>query len=721
LDLDQMHYHVEHFYFFDSELTYLQTKPFPPSEDTATTETVMPLVIIDDFTIEQVVANYQSPPDGIDAEVSLGRFFLNLPEGDLKNQKILAKEFSLNDSEIIYHSTSVPGNDTDQNEDMADNTAEPFSWPDWIVEVGQVQMGNNRLMLTSDGASPKKGVFNPSAIALNNLSFELRNLFLKEETAGFDFDQLSFTEASGFTLKDFSFDFTADNSLVDFQNLVVESGNSKLRGALSLNYESMASFLENTKNASFSLDLPAVRLGIRDAYYFSPELRENDYVAAFGQKNFRAELQAVGTMQRVNVDNFLANWGNNTNLIVAGQLDHPTDIDKMYWDLSKMEFASTRDDLQVFVKEDSVGIRFPEEIQARMVSKGNLDALEAEAKIIAYGGEVDLSGYFKTTNPAFDIDLAVLNLPVGEIIQNADIGTLSFDLKAVGEGETLDEMKAKLAANFEKLELYGYDYNNLELSGGMENGEGQIELLYNDENLDFNLDAQLALDSVDSQIQMDIDLKAADFLALGLSPNDIRAAFMLSMEWEGNMEAFTLASELQSGTIVFEETPYPIGDFDLDMLVSSDSLGLILESALLDAQLASNSSMAESLKGFNRHFEHYFEDSTTIDTVATPVELTLAMDIRSSALLNQVLLPGLEQLDPGKLELNFSESGNELSANLDFPYISYSGVEIDSLGVRVRSDSTDFGFAFGLANLETGPLSLARTYFTGEVLSLIHI
>ncbi|MEX0881978.1 MAG: translocation/assembly module TamB domain-containing protein [Cyclobacteriaceae bacterium] len=714
IDLDSMEFHVKRFHFADSELDYLQTKPFPPS-DTDTTESVMPLLLIDDLTIEQVKANYQSVPDGINSEISLGSFFLNLPEADLKNQKILVREVMLNDSEMIYRSNAVDASNQEEPEERS--TPAPFSWPDWIMEVGLIKMENNRILLTSRDEMPKRGVFNPNAIALNDFDFEVRNLFLKEQKAGMNLDQLSFGEASGFRLNQFSYSFSLDNNTAEIQDLVLETGASKLKGGLQLDYSEIQALIDRPERVNFSLNFPELNIGIGDAFYFSPELKENSYMEALAEKPLFARIQAQGTMAELNLKDIQVNWGNATEIKLLGKMSNLSDPEALNWNIDTFEFTTTRNDVLAFVSENDLGIKLPDEINGVVQSQGNLNALTASAEIDLSEAQINMKGDFRQTELLeFNLDLDIDGLPLGKMLQNPDLGTVSFHLESSGKGKGMSDLNASLVSDFRKLELYDYDYAGLELTGDLKNGEGAVELFFQDDNLDVNLVAQIALDTVNSKVQAEINLKGADLQALNLIPEDIRASFEMMLDWEGTPEDFRMDSEIREGMIVFEERAYPIGEFNLQLDIRPDSTGMQLKSAIINALLASNSTPNATFQGLDRHFKRYFENNSDVeDDNFEPVELRVDLDLQSSALLDQVLLPDLNQLDPAKIMIGFSESKHDLNVDVDFPFIAYAGLEVDSLGLRVSSDEENFGFAFGLVSLETGPLSLARTYFTGEV------
>ncbi|MFC4872965.1 translocation/assembly module TamB domain-containing protein [Negadavirga shengliensis] len=710
LDLDKMNYHVEHFYFADSEIRYKQSKPFPPSEEESA-DGPLPLVVIDDFLLENIQVSYEAEPDNLLASLSLGQFFVKVPEADLESQRVLVEGLGLKDSEITYQALSESPGQTSAPE----GSSSPFSWPDWVVELGQLDIENVGLVMKTEMAEPRSGYFNPSAMAFQELNLRSNNIYLKGEKAGMALEEFSFREASGFRLDHFSYAVTADDSRISLKNLDLNTGYSSIQGQLELDYQSLSDFIQSPEKTSFEVELTKISLDLRDGFFFAPELEQDPYVAAAAKSPVTAQIKTGGTLDSLRLEGLEMNWGEDTFLEVEGNIQHAMDMDQLAWDIFRLRFSSVKTDFQDFVSEEELGIALPEDLFLEGITSGHPDDFQAKVSLLSFGAEINLNGGFRRADKlAFEAALEVNQLPLGEILQNPDLGMLTFALEADGEGNDIDDLNARLVSSFEQLELYGYDYNGLELSGSLTEGKGEVDLAFQNDNLDMTLHSTMALDSANSQIHAELDLKGADFFALNLSPNDLRASFKLLVDWEGNPEAFDLGSKLEEGIVVFEERPYPIGDFLLNLKVDPDSTRMKLNSAILDGELAANASPENMIAGFSRHFNRYFSDTVAM-AEDEPVELNFHMTIEPSPLLHEVLLPGLERLDPGSMEINFREAEKELTGRIDFPFISYNEIDIDSLHVRVRSDEEEMAFALVLVGLESGPLSVGRTYLRGEV------
>src|SRR5690606_31545519 len=142
LDLNKMDFYIQDFLFSNSSIYYKQTKPFEASEEDTTAAGAMPVVIIDRFAIENVKAYYESQPDGMTADVTLGDFLIELPEGNLEENKIRLRTLQLHDSEVILK-MAAQESAVDTIPDTAPLSG--FEWPNWVVEAREISLDRNRV------------------------------------------------------------------------------------------------------------------------------------------------------------------------------------------------------------------------------------------------------------------------------------------------------------------------------------------------------------------------------------------------------------------------------------------------------------------------------------------------------------------------------------------------------------------------------------------------
>ncbi len=716
LSLDSMEFHVSRLLWEDSYLEYAQTKPFPESTEEPESETVMPLLIVDQLSLKNIRMLYQSAPDGMGVAATIGEFLMEVPEANLPEKRVLIKSVLLKNSSVDYQSQTVA---TETAPTDTESSAEKITWPDWEVELAALDLGQNDFKYQVDGKSGAAGVFDPADIEINGLNLELNNLFLKAKSAGLAIKQLTFQERSGFGLKNLQLGMRADDTNFNFENLDLATFASAVSGSMELRYRDLGALVANPEASGFTIRLPTVQIGLADAYYFLPELAQDPYLQMLESKPLRAALSATGTLDRINLENFSGRWGKETQVNLKGQIDQPMNMDRLAWRLDTLTFASVQGDLDRLYPEDSVGIAYPGNVGIGLKSEGTLDSFSVRSSMDAYEAILNLDAEVAAMgeNYRFDIQSRLSPFPMGELLQNPVFGNLGFELKAVGTTGPPEAIDLQVETDFTALEWNRYDYEGLSLTAAISNGRGDVELNHQDEWLDMNLLAAIGIGEDDLKVDLDLDLIGADLYRLNLSSRELRAAMDLEANWEGNTTSFTFHSQIRNGNVVLDEQALPAGDWDVNLSVKPDTTDFFIDSNLLQGGLQANSDPIKLFESLNRHVRQYLSDSIPIaerDSTSA-IRADFNLKVFSTLLLDQILLPGLDGMDEGSIKLTFDEAQEKLDGRVDFPYVSYSGLVVDSLGMRLISDTTDFNFELGLMGLESGPVSLGPTYFTGKI------
>ncbi|SHN13499.1 Family of unknown function [Cyclobacterium lianum] len=721
LDLNRMDFHIGKIQWENTAVDYVQEKPLPPVEENETESGPLPLLVLDELSLNHIDLHYISHPDDLDVRASLGSFGLQLPEADLQNQRVQIKSLLLQDTELDYQYGAQLLRDSPEKSDPASET---IVWPDWEVTVGSIDWLNNNIKYGLKGKHAAQDQFDPEALGISELSLQLNQVFLNAEGAGASLDQLSFRERSGFNLETFQVDMAVDPLAASLKDMDLKTGHSQVQGQLVLSYAALAELLNTPDQSHLELSLDRIDIGLRDAFYFSPELRKDPYIRTLARKQINTRIYARGDLEQININEMSARWGPDTRIGMTGSIRYPLDTDQISWELDTLNFISARKDVNRFVREDSLGLRYPESVSLALKSSGNLDSFDIQSSAQGYGADLMLQGRVTSAGQGFvyDLEVSLSKAPLGEILGLPDFGSLGFELEASGNTGPPELLELDLQTRLTKFEWKGHDYQDLTLQAVFSDGRGNVNLRHQDELLDFELTADTELTPETVLADLNLDLKGADFYRLNISPDNLRGSMEFTAHWEGNATAFSMDAHIDNGTVVLEEQAYPLGTWDMGLKVMPDTTDFSIESNILKGQLQANADPGAVMDGIVRHFNQHLETPRDSGATGTQedslnrVAVNLNMNIVPGLLLDQVLLPELESMDSGSVVLHFDERRAVLEGSVDFPYLSYAGIVVDSLGLRVNSNAEDFDFAFGLLGLESGPLALGATYFTGKVL-----
>ncbi|QLE02337.1 translocation/assembly module TamB domain-containing protein [Galbibacter sp. BG1] len=714
-DLDALRFEVDGFDFEGGTIEYVQGISYREDPDTTSAAT-LPILSLEDINFMDITAQYTVTEAQTNLSVYVDELTLDLPNLDLNTQEIELNEFILNNSKISYVDQSQPEKKDEKVQETGQGQS--FSWPDWNITSNVIALENNEIIYKVNDSIVPENAFNPSNIQLKQLNLFLEDFEYEPEMAKGDLTELSFIENGNFQLKGLNFQMDLTNEVLSLANLNAETGRSRLSGEVSMKFPSVDAFINSFERTFMDISIPEVQFNIKDVYYFQPALKDNKYLDSLSQRNISGALALSGTLDSLNINETNLNWGEDTQIRLNGSVTSVTETDSLYLTLSQMEARTLRKDVLKFLDEDSLGISIPDTIQLSGNLTGNLQQIKTKTTLRTSDGVVRLNGRYTDLNEiSFDANLGVRRLDLGKILKNDKLGTLSFRIKTSGKGNTLNTLNAELSSEFDSLVYSGYDFSSLKLDGKVTNGEGDVNLVFKDNNLDVILDTHMVLDSVKSKFDIFLNVKGADLYKLGITNNDVRTGFKLRADYKGDFSNFRLDGDISEGVVVYKNQSYNIGDFDFFTSIQEENTELQINSLVLDANLKSNSNPAVLTEALQEQFYHYWKDTAFVDSSRVEKMIYTQMDmrvkVRKTPALSEVYFPGIEEMDSLTVVLKFDEEQRTVNADLSIPFLQYNGSKIDSLNLDINGTENTIDFNLGWRGINADPIAIGTTSLNG--------
>src|SRR5699024_11077469 len=397
IDLNEMKYEARKISLENTELTYIQTKPFAEVEDT--TAATLPFLSLDELKLNHVKAYYKSEPDEMEAEADLQDFLLEIPKADLANQEIEVNQLLLKKSFLklkLEENSSAEEEIKKTGKKVEENIEEAFvfEWPDWEVKVKTIDFDENHLVYQKGENKSSSKEFNPDDIDLSDFLLNIENIALsKDEKAKADFKKLSFQEKNGLNLKEISFLLNLNNTDLSLEDLKLQTDKNKINSTVKIAYTSLEELINKPDKSKFDLDLKDFSLNLSEAFYFSPELRFNEYFAKLSRRKAVGKIKAKGSLAELNLANLNLNWG-NTTIRTKGKFRNITNPDYLHAAVDDFILTSTKSDILQFVEEEDLGISLPESVYLQSKIYGGLEDLETTTVLKIPEGEITLKGGF---------------------------------------------------------------------------------------------------------------------------------------------------------------------------------------------------------------------------------------------------------------------------------------------------------------------------------------
>lgn len=714
-DLKNMRFEVAGIAFENSRVRFIQTKPFPSTTDTGSA--VMPFLTIRDTRINNVTALYHSIPDGIKAEVDIDDFLLDAPVVDLANNRIEIEQLALDRSAINVTTYRSPSESQLTISDHSDTSSMDLVWPDWQIAIDDLNLQENLISYVVDGAAVKPWTFNPDYVSLSGFTLVGDNIYLADQASGGELHRLSFEEASGMTVDQIQFEWGITDEQLRMTDVVLDALQSHVEGEILAQYPSILSLTRHPEQIQVTLDLPQIDLDLEQFYQFLPDLRANPYVQTLTQKSLSGSISAQGTMNKIRIHEFGLQWGRGTSMFASGTIDRPLEPDKLNMDFPNILFMTNRQDLNLFVPEDSMGIRYPDQSRLTAQVSGNLDNLLTNAVLESDLGQVHLAGTLTVDDTlAFISDLQLIELRLDSLLQNPALGPLTLTASATGQGQEIYSLNAELNATIDHFSWNNYPINDLTLSSEIINGAGNFHSAYQDSNFHIDLDGRIILDSISPEFEATFKVWEADLAAMSITDRKVNMAFELHTWFRGNGTEFEASASMDDGEVMTPDETFSMGKMDFNAYVTPDSTAGHFASRMLDFNLESNTSPMGFAGTIIDQVKTHLSDTAILeDTLHRSVRVSLDASVRQDPLLSEVFLPDLDEMESIQIFVNFQEEDQKLNALIEAPHLIYAGIEMDSIVISARSDPEYFGLDLGLLRVKTGPITINQTSLTNRI------
>lgn len=713
-DLEHMNFEASALELSDARIKFIQSPvPIIPEEDPAP----LPTLSVENLTLSNVFANYQSYGDRIAAEVDIEDLFAKIPKVDLVNSDFEVATFRLKNSSILLNTETETNAVTQKVVEVTQDIKQDiqsFEWPELRLAIGSVDLENNKFSYFVASAEAKTGSFNPNAIVLNDLNLQAHTIQLKDKKAELHIDNSTFKEISGFNLKELSLKFTADDNTLKVTDLRTALNNNSLSASIRLDYPKLSALIESPEKSKIDLNIPTFKVALKDVFLIQPELKKNQYLDTLSQHLFTGNTKANGYLSDIKIEHLNANWA-NTRLSANGKIQNITDPENIQFDIPNFSAISTRSDIVQFVDETELGVNLPEDVKLAGTLKGNPNAIYANATLTTTQGFASVDGHFINGNTLeFDADLSIEDYKLNELLQNEQLGSLSLNVKATGKGKTINDLDAHVEATMSSFKYNNYDIKDLNLIGDIKNGRGKVTSKYKDHNLDMDLYATVVLDSVSPEANVELNIIGADLNALGIMQQEVKTGMKIYADFKGDATNYDVAAIIDQGVVVYDNKTYLMGDLNALAHVRKDTTSVSIKNKLVDILVQSNADPQTFSNSLRRHVLSYFySDEQVPDSITNPVNLKLRGKIIQAPILNEVFLVNVKKLDTVKIEVDYNERARELKANITAPHINYSGFELDSLVFAMDTDKEKFDFDLGFNRIKAGPFHIQKTKLTG--------
>ncbi|ELR73198.1 hypothetical protein C900_05247 [Fulvivirga imtechensis AK7] len=665
--------------------------------------------------VDNVEFTFEDKPGALKVFTDIGRV-----EGDINEIDINRQIYRIDNMAILNSFVSVDqfsGADTTTTADTASTAA--------IELLASVKKGaiKNTSFRFYDHTAPAVQGFDPAHMWFRQVNADFEAIEFKNGYAQGEVKQLSANEKGGMTLKQFqsAFKYGPDESYAN--NLKLVTDRSNISADLRAGYLSIEALQNDLKAVAVDAKFSRSRIDLQDIFYFQPALKQNMPALTERSSQIIVEGAIEGELADLNVRQLELEALRSTHMQITGNIKGLPDADNLAWDVDLKELITSRRDISSVVPDTLIppDINLPRQIRVSGTSKGSMSDFKARIKIgTSYGGAEANVRLTKQTPElyAYEGHIEADSFNLGALLnQEAQMGAISLNADVDGEGFDPADMKAKIKGKVSSFVYNSYNYNNLDINGRVEGMQFQGDLAMDDPNLDFDFQGLVNLNDSIPQYSFTLNLQALDMQALNFSQEDLKIRARVVSDIRGStIQNINGTLEIEDMVISREEDIYRLDTFLLSATTDKEITDISIFSNIIDAQFNGNFDLATLPEVFEKHINRYYSLTDVPDvSELAPQQFDFNINIKSPLFFSEILIPGLEEFEPGPIKGSYNSDRWALDVTVNVPKIVYTGTAVDSLNIHVYSNEEYLGYETKIASLGAGAIEVENIHLTGIV------
>ncbi|MFC4220540.1 translocation/assembly module TamB domain-containing protein [Flagellimonas marina] len=363
---------------------------------------------------------------------------------------------------------------------LDDGKPRPPGTPPFFMSSDQIEINEGRFML-SDENLESPGILNFTELKILANDFQILG-----PQVTLNIEDLSLDAKRGLRLKKLATNFKYTKEQMRFDELLIDTEQSELKGNLVFNYnrEDFAQFVDRVQvDATFTES--TVALNEVNAFY--DEFGQDRIVTLSGDFS--------GVLNKLIVDNLFL-FTDNTG--VRGDFE----FDNMFTDQAPFVIRGDIDNLTSSYYQlrallpNILGRNIPETVQklGQFTVRGDVEVTETSLDVkinlnTAVGSsymDVQMTNLQAKNDASYIGFISLIDFDLGEFTNDDELGLTSLDVNVEGKGFAAENLNTEVIGDVYKLQFNKYEYNNIKVSGILKDQLFDGSLLCNDENFRFD-------------------------------------------------------------------------------------------------------------------------------------------------------------------------------------------------------------------------------------------
>ncbi len=544
----------------------------------------------------------------------------------------------------------------------------------WMISIKNIDVNEATFTNEKETIRPRYADrFDAQHLSFTNITGNLKNVIFLDDTLTTNI-KLAAKEQSGFQIKNLESRLKFTPDLMEFNNLTLETNNSKLGNYFSMRYKNfnddLSSFIHNV---TMEADFKKSYLSSSDIAYFAPAVKTWNRV-------FDIQGLIKGPVDNLSAKNMLIKTGNS---LVDGDiaLRGLPDINTTFIDFKSNNLVTNYTDLTKIIPALK-NVTQPDLKKLGNINfKGNYTGFVND--FVTYGTiSTSLGNVIADINmklpanrpPTYSGKISSAGFKLGQFLNNNALGNIALDGNVNGSGFKLNDLKATFKGNVHQIQFSGYNYTNISIDGSFDKkiftGHGKV----NDPNLKIDqFDGTISFAGKESVFNFEALLAKSDLKKLGVTTDDVALSGRFNLNFTGNtIDNFLGTASVYEATLLHNNNRLSFDSLTLKSYIADNKKFLSFQSNELEGNVTGKFKILELPDAFkvflNRYYPAYIPKPKK---AVSDQDFSFFIKTKEVNPYVQLINKKLKGFDNSTFSGNLKLAENELNINAEIPQFEY--------------------------------------------------
>ncbi|MCB0706847.1 MAG: translocation/assembly module TamB domain-containing protein [Saprospiraceae bacterium] len=566
---------------------------------------------------------------------------------------------------------------------------------------------------------------------LSDVYANIRDFEWKDKKYTGDIRRIALNSDAGFVVKKIaSSSVYVDSKGVRLENLEIETPYSNIGNQVILNYDEFSDFKQFVYEVELdSVNIRDASIAVRDIMAFAPALEQNIYFQNNRDKTLLVNADLFGTIDNLSGNNLEVILDRSTFLSGSFGFFNLTVPENQYLNLSLERLVTNMGTLRQLIPNFNPPTNFDKlgkmDFEGRFdgffydfVANGNLRSDLGQAIL-----DMKLSTIGGRENALYSGRIKLIGFDLGTWSESPYFGKITMSSEVQnGKGLTASSAEATLSATIDSFYVRGYNYQNLEMNGQLQENLFDGEVTITDNNIDMDFAGTIDFTDRVPLLAFNSDIRTLDLKKLNL----IKADY--SLEGKVNINVQDIDISKMQGRVRLSELVINHGrdqHFLIDTVSIESSITspeyreLTINSDIFSAHLKGDFDVAQIpdqlLQFSEKHFPR-FSDKLHIPVSDKQVDSTsnfeYAIEVFDTKGLLELVNPKLEEISDLYVFGSFDIPAESFKFDMEAAEVQYGNLVFDDVVVvvKAREGGSDLNVAIGEThigeNLTLAPINM---------------